>query len=92
MVPLPLLDINRNVYLGQSGNQILPTHGQIALGIKGSPDLSHFIFEIKVGKRRIRHTTILKLNDEFLEGFKINPMRRHSGSESFYLVSAPFQQ
>ena len=26
------------------------------------PDQSHIIFEINVGKRRIRHTTILKLN------------------------------
>ena len=30
--------------------------------LKGSPDPSHFIFEINVGKRRIRHRTILYLN------------------------------
>ena len=29
---------------------------------KGSPDASHFIFEIKFGKGWIRHTTTLKLN------------------------------
>ena len=29
---------------------------------KGSPDSSHFIFKISVGKRRIRLRTILKLN------------------------------
>ena len=29
---------------------------------KGSPDQSHFIFEINVGKRRIRPRTTLKLN------------------------------
>ena len=29
---------------------------------KGSPDPSHFIFKIKVGKRRIRHGTTLNLN------------------------------
>ena len=29
---------------------------------KGSPDQSHFIFEINVGKGRIRHRTTLKLN------------------------------
>ena len=29
---------------------------------KGSLDPSHFIFEINVGKRRIRHRTTLKLN------------------------------
>ena len=69
MVPLPLLDINRNDYLGQSGNQILSIHGQIALGIKGSPDLSHFIFEIKVGKRRIRDGTTLNLDDVVLNRF-----------------------
>ena len=32
--------------------------------LKGSPDQSHFIFEINVGKRRIRHnTSALKLNE-----------------------------
>ena len=29
---------------------------------KGSPDPSHFIFEINIGKGRIRHRTTLKLN------------------------------
>ena len=38
--------------------------------IKGSS--GPFIFEINVGKRRIRHTSNLKLNDEFLDGLKIN--------------------
>ena len=37
-----------------------------ALDIKDSPDTSHLIFKINVGKRRIRSTTTLKLNDEFL--------------------------
>ena len=69
MVPLPLLDINRNVYLGQSGNQILPIHGQIALGIKSSPDLSHYIFEIKFGKRRVRDGTTLNLDDVVFNRF-----------------------
>ena len=31
--------------------------------VKGSPDLSHFTFEIIVGKGRIRHRTTLNLND-----------------------------
>ena len=32
--------------------------------VKGSPrDLGHFIFEINVGKRRIRERTTLNLND-----------------------------
>ena len=35
--------------------------------IKGSPDPNHFIFEINIGMRRIRHTKTLKLNDEFLD-------------------------
>ena len=30
--------------------------------LEGSPDRSHFIFEIYVGKRRIRHRTTLKMN------------------------------
>ena len=30
--------------------------------VKGSPDPNHFIFEINVGKRRIRHTETLKSN------------------------------
>ena len=34
----------------------------IKRSIKGSSDPSHFIFEINVGKRRIRHRTTLKLN------------------------------
>ena len=39
---------------------------------KGSPALNHFIFEINVGKGRIRHTTTLNLNDEFLDRLKID--------------------
>ena len=39
---------------------------------KGSSDQSHFIFEINVGKSRIRHTTTLKYNVEFLNQFKID--------------------
>ena len=39
---------------------------------KGSPDLSHFIFEINVKKGRIRHTTTLNLNDEFQDRLKID--------------------
>ena len=35
-------------------------HG--AMNVKGSSDPSHFIFEIYVGKRRIRHRTTLNLN------------------------------
>ena len=34
---------------------------------KGSLDLSHFIFEINLGKSRIRYTTTLKWNDAFLD-------------------------
>ena len=33
------------------------------LYFKGSSEASHFIFEIIVGKSRIRHRTILNLND-----------------------------
>ena len=40
--------------------------------VKGSLDPSHFIFEINVGKSRIRHTTTLQLNDEVLDRLKID--------------------
>ena len=41
--------------------------------LKGSPDQSHFIFEINVGKRRIRHnTSTLKLNESFPDQLKID--------------------
>ena len=39
--------------------------------MKGSPDQSHFIFEINVGKKWIRHTTTQKLNDELVDRLKI---------------------
>ena len=32
--------------------------------VNGCPDRSYFIFEINVGKKRIRHRTTLKLNDD----------------------------
>ena len=37
--------------------------------IKGSSDESHFIFEINVGKGRIRHITTLNLNSIEFESF-----------------------
>ena len=40
--------------------------------VKGSSDPNHFIFEINVGKSLIRYRTTLKLNDEFLDCFKID--------------------
>ena len=40
--------------------------------LKGSSDPSQFIFEINVGKSRIRHTTTVKLNDEFLDRHEID--------------------
>jgi len=39
---------------------------------KGCLDPSHFIFETNFGKKRIRHTTTLKLNEEFLDRLKID--------------------
>ena len=44
----------------------------IIIYLKGSLEESHFIFEINVGKGRIRHRTILKSNDEFLDRLKID--------------------
>ena len=37
------------------------------VGFKGSPEPSKFNSEINVGKSRIRHSTTLKLNCEFLD-------------------------
>ena len=42
------------------------------LYIKGSSNSIHFIFEIFVGKSRIRHRTTLKWNDEILDRLKID--------------------
>ena len=39
---------------------------EIWLDFKGSSHPNHFIFEIHVGKSRIRHRTTLKLNDNRL--------------------------
>ena len=36
------------------------------LDFKDSPDQSHFIFEINVGKSRIRHRTTMNINDRHL--------------------------
>ena len=43
----------------------------VAPTLKSSPAPSHFIFEINVGKSRIRYKTTLKLNDEFRNRLKI---------------------
>ena len=46
--------------------------------LKGCSDPGSFIFEIDVGKRQIRHTTTLILNDKLTQN-----RRCHSNSESF---------
>ena len=59
--------------------------------IKGSPYLSHFILEINVGKRRIRHTagiTTLNLN---LQPILVDLEIHHSIAESLYVGSASFR-
>ena len=38
--------------------------------VKGSSDPSHFIFEINVGKSRIRHRTTLNFNDGIFNRFE----------------------
>ena len=40
--------------------------------IKGSSDSSHFIFEISVGKSRIRHRTTLNLNNAIFNRFWVD--------------------
>ena len=47
------------------------THILVA-DFKDSSDPSHFIYEFNVGKSRVRHTTTLKLNNEFLYRLKID--------------------
>ena len=44
----------------------------LRMSFKGSSDPNDFIFEINVGKKWIRHTATLKLNDEFLDRLKID--------------------
>ena len=50
--------------------------------IKGSPDPSHLIFEINIGKRRIRHGT----NDTIFNRLGVDLEIYHSISESLYIV------
>ena len=40
--------------------------------VKGSSNPSHLIFVINVGMSPVRHTTTLKMNDEFLDRLKID--------------------
>ena len=40
--------------------------------IKGSSDRNQFIFEINVGKSRIRHRTTLNLNDAISDRFEVD--------------------
>ena len=54
------------------------------VGFKGSQDPIHFIFEINVGKSRIRHITTLNLNDN---RFSVDLEIHHSISESLYVGS-----
>ena len=55
--------------------------------IKSSSDPKHFIFEINVGKRWIRHETTLKLNDDIFNRFWVD--LEIPNSESFYVVNFP---
>ena len=55
---------------------------------RGSSDQNQFIFQINVGKRRIRHVTTLKLKDEFLDRIK---SVADSNSKSLYVGSASFR-
>ena len=57
--------------------------------IWGSPDQSHFIFEINVRKCRIRHTTTPNLNDPILDS--ILSRSRSSITERFYVGSGSFR-
>ena len=59
-----------------NNHQLFPSdevkfHGNF-MAFKDSSALSHFIFEINVGKSRIRHTTTLKLKNELIDRLKID--------------------
>ena len=58
---------------------------------EGSSDPSHFIFEINVGKRRIRHRTTLNLNDVIFNRFWVDLVIHYSIWESFLVGSDSFQ-
>ena len=58
------------------------------VGIKGSSDSSHFVLEINVGKRRIRHTTTLNWNDN---RFGVDLEINHLISASLYVGSDSFR-
>ena len=62
----------------------------ISFIFKGCPDSSHFIFEIDVGKKRIRHRTTLNSNDAILSRFWADPKIHYSISESLYVGSDTF--
>jgi len=69
--------INQKSYLG------IPKPG-FDNRVKGSSDSSHFMFEINVGKSRIRHITTLNLN---FQSFLVDLEIHHSNSEPFYDVT-----
>ena len=60
------------LYYGQFSDIVVRLTKQKIWNIKGSPGPSHFTFEINVGKSRIRHTTKLKFNYEFLDWLQID--------------------
>ena len=75
------------LYSGQCSDIFVQLTNKKIWNIKDSPGPSHFVCETNIGKGRIRHTTTLKLNDEFRDEFKNDWKRRHS--ESFYVGFVP---
>ena len=77
--------VGRTARAGAKGKSISlvgeSERNMLKVSFKGSSDQSHFIFEIDVGKSRIRHRTTLKLKDE--DRLKIISRQRHLNSESF---------
>ena len=49
-------------------------NGSFISWFKGSPNPSHFIFEINVGRMRIRHITTLNLNLQSISSWSISPL------------------
>ena len=63
----------------------------LEMTIKGSQDPSHFIFEINIGKRRIRHGTTLNLNDTIFNRLGVDLEIHHSISVSLFIGSDSFR-
>ena len=68
-----------------------PDKQELFQHIKGSSDQIHFIFQINVGKSRIRHRKTLNFESRHFNCYGASLEIHHSMSESFYLGSDSFR-